>query len=80
MPRTSVLLRSFAGLCMSLIRASLAIQAARARAGSGKTSLLSAALGLLQQIDGPTVELRGKVCVQHLRCTALNLLCCFLQR
>ena len=30
-------------------------------AGSGKTSLLSAALGLLQQLDGPEVELLGKV-------------------
>ena len=31
------------------------------RAGSGKTSLLSAALGLMQQLEGPEGDLRGKV-------------------
>lgn len=30
-------------------------------AGSGKSSLMGAALGLMQQVEGPPVELCGKV-------------------
>lgn len=31
--------------------------------GSGKTSLLSAMLGLMEHVSGPEVELSGKVCL-----------------
>ena len=34
--------------------------------GSGKSSLLSAALNLMQQVHGPDVVVRGKVCPPHL--------------
>ena len=36
-------------------------------AGSGKSSLLAAALGLMQQVEGEEVQLHGKVGLEHLQ-------------
>ena len=45
-------------------------------AGSGKSSLLAAALGLMQQVEGEEVRLHGKVSLKHLQLQLPNRLHC----
>ena len=57
------------GAPASLVDIDLAIPAGAlvavvGQTGSGKSSLLGAALGLMKQVQGPPVEVHGKVCTR----------------